>query len=190
MAGVLSHKELVQLVSAGVIENCPLELVNGASIDITLAETVLTEVPGSQFMMGNSERVHAVDFRERTVPPMLTIVIDKEFGFLLGPGDFVLASSQQLFNLPVDLACEYKLKSSMARIGLNHLNAGWCDPTWHGSALTLELVNVSRYNAIRLRPGDRIGQMVFFRCAPVAGAASYAQRGRYNGDKLVSGIKP
>lgn len=174
---LLSYTELIALVRTGVVENCPEELVNGASIDITLSSKILYEESGRAF----------VDYSKREALHMLEFDAG---GYVLAPGEFILAASQQIFHLPADLACEYKLKSSMARIGLNHLNAGWADPTWHGSALTLELVNVTRYHSIRLRPGDRIGQVVFYRCAPVPAEAAYRRHGRYNNDVQVHGIKP
>jgi deoxycytidine triphosphate deaminase len=77
----------------------------------------------------------------------------------------------------------------MARIGLEHMNAGWCDAGWQGSVLTLEFKNMTRFHSIRIRPGDAIGQMVFFRHAPVSYEASYAARGRYNNNASVEGIR-
>jgi dCTP deaminase len=73
---------------------------------------------------------------------------------------------------------------------LNHLTAGWADAGWNGSVLTLELKNVTNYHEIELRRGDRIGQVIFFEHESVPADRSYAARGRYNGDKSVSGIKP
>ena len=113
-----------------------------------------------------------------------------EHGYMIAPGEFLLAQSEQLFNLPMDISAEYKLKSSMARIGLEHLNAGWCDPGWHSSVLTLELINCSRFHTIRIVPGERIGQVVFFRHTLVPEEVSYQKRGRYNLDSKVSGMKP
>jgi deoxycytidine triphosphate deaminase len=89
----------------------------------------------------------------------------------------------------MDVSGEYKLKSSLARIGLEHLNAGWCDPGWHGSALTLELKNMTRKTCIIIKPGDRIGQMIFWRSQPVRLGDSYYYRGRYNNDAKVHGAK-
>ena len=76
------------------------------------------------------------------------------------------------------------LKSSRAREGLEHLMAGYCDPGWHGSVLTLELHNSRQLWPVGLWPGMKIGQIVFHLMAerPVA---SYAQTGRYNGDSAV-----
>jgi dCTP deaminase len=123
--------------------------------------------------------------------PFSSIEVECSLGetFCLAPGNFVLAHTQQIFNLPDYISAEYKLKSSMARIGLEHLNAGWCDPGWHGSSLTLELKNMLQNHTIVLQPGDRIGQVVFFKHDRVRRDKSYATVGRYNGDRYASGIK-
>jgi len=50
-------------------------------------------------------------------------------------------------------------------------------------------VDITQCQRILIRPGDAIGQMVFFRHKPVPQERSYAARGRYNGDKTVETIK-
>jgi dCTP deaminase len=180
---LISGKELFGLVDAGVITNVKPSQINAASIDITVGSRFLVEE--CQTLEG-VPYVKALDWSKRDQPRMSAVVGE----VLLHPGGFALAESQQLFNLPNDIACEYKLKSSMARIGLEHLNAGWCDPGWNGSVLTLELVNMLRRHSILVREGDPIGQMVFFRCKePVDRSQSYATRGRYNNDTSVQGAK-
>lgn len=79
--------------------------------------------------------------------------------------------------MPNDLAAEFRLKSSLARAGLDAALAMWCDPGWHGSVLTLELTNALKMHSLRFRPGLKIGQMVFHRGAPVPAHASYAVKG-------------
>jgi dCTP deaminase len=180
--GLLSYIELCELVDAGVMTNVLPEQINSASIDITLGPTALKEAKPTQ---GNS---HTLRLAARDKPRF--IGVNTAHGLLLEPGAFALAASAQIFNLPNDISCEFKLKSSGARTGLNHLLAGWCDAGWHGSVLTLEYHNVLRYHAIELREGDAIGQMVFFRHTPVPAERSYAARGRYNGDKHAQGVKP
>jgi dCTP deaminase len=98
----------------------------------------------------------------------------------------VLASTVETFALPDFVAARFVLKSSRAREGLQHLLAGWCDPGWHGSRLTLELKNVRQLQPIRLWPGMKIGQMVFHQMA-AAPDRSYAVTGRYNGHTGVHG---
>lgn len=175
---ILSHNELLRIVEQEIITPVDPKDINAASIDIHLGDTILWE----------DLETNIVDFRRRDPVTFNHYVMD-ENGYLLKPGDFILAQSREIFNLPNWLSAEYKLKSSMARIGLEHMNAGWCDAGWNGSVLTLELKNMTNNHAIIIRPGDAIGQMIFFRHEPVPSEASYASKGRYNGDTSVSGIK-
>ena len=114
--------------------------------------------------------------------------ITKEYYDLL-PGEFILAHTVEVFDLPADISAEFKLNSSGARIGLDNALATWADPRWHGSTLTLELKNNTRYHVIRLHHGCRIGQMIFHRSEPVPEEKSYAVRGRYLNDKSVQIVK-
>lgn len=179
---ILTYNELTALVDSGAIENVKPEYINGASIDLTLADGFYVEkhLP--------NERNSIVFLGEKQAPAMKRI----EGCLLLSPGDFALAATEQIFHLPNDIAGHYMLKSSLARAGLQHLFAGFADPTWHGSALTLELQNVLRHHSLLLRPGDKIGQIVFWRGQPVPEEASYATRGQYNstpGVQQSKGVK-
>jgi len=186
---LLSYTELRNLQRRKVIENSLPEHVNSASIDITLGPHLLLEAARdtAQVLTG---RLPIVSLKDRT--PLHTVpwtLTEEKPAYTLEPGEFLLAQSAQVFNLPSTISCEYKMKSSGARSALNHSLAGWCDAGWHGSVLTLELKNISRYHAIRLELGDLIGQMIFFRHTAVPARASYAKRGRYNNDKKVHGVK-
>lgn len=176
--GLLSYDGLCALVASGVITDVPHEHINAASIDVRLGTDILIERPTDGY----------VSLRDRDQLSMQKIVLD-EHGYRLDPGEFILAHTIEKFNLPETIACEFKLKSSGARIGLNNALATWCDPGWHGSALTLELQNINRHHPIILRPGDRIGQMLFYRVDPVPADRSYAARGRYNNDAGVQQAK-
>jgi dCTP deaminase len=170
------------LVAAGVVD-APYSAINSASIDIHLGRYVLVE----RASLSNIARLDRKD-------SLHTVKLDLDSPELRGeyrlqPGEFILAQSKEIFNLPAHISAEYKLKSSMARIGLDHLNAGWCDAGWSGSVLTLELKNVTRFHTIVLTKGERIGQMVFFEHTPVPRDKSYATRGSYNGDMEVTGAK-
>lgn len=169
---ILTHNELVKLVKDGAIENVKPDHVNGASIDLTLGPTFWLE----------SRDLHnggVVDLSKKESPAM----VESKGSIHLQPGEFCLAGTEQVFHLPDDIAAMYFLKSSLARAGLDHLKAGWADPGWHGSVLTLEYHNVLKWHSIVLRPGMKCGQMVFMRGEPVPQTASYAVRGQYNGDR-------
>jgi len=98
----------------------------------------------------------------------------------LTPDSFILAATQETFNLPDDICAEYRLSSSLARAGLNAALAMWCDPGWHGSQLTLELKNWTQAHDLLLRSGMKIGQMIFHRVKPVPEERSYRTVGSYN----------
>lgn len=180
---ILAYDEILELLRQGIIENSNPELVNGTSMDVTLGDSILVE--RSNYFLD----LDIIDYAKRTPLATQRVQLDMEHGYELSPGEFILAGSRQVFHMPRTLSADYKLKSSMARIGLQHLNAGWCDAGWNNSVLTMELINVCRYHSIRIRPGDRIGQMVFYRHKEVPKSFSYEGRGRYNNDKQVEGIK-
>lgn len=173
---LLSYTEICELIEQGVIEGATYESVNSASLDIHL---------GSKLLKESTANVKTISLRDRIPLP----THERIFPCILEPGQFILTQSREVFHLPNDVSAEYKLKSSMARIGLEHLNAGWCDAGWNGSVLTLELKNMTQSCGILLQEGDAIGQLVFFKHTPVPEDKSYAARGRYNNDKTVTGAK-
>jgi dCTP deaminase len=166
----------------GIVQGSSEEYVNSSSIDLTLGKIILVEA--------GHGRSRTVRLKERDSLNFTAYNMEEQGPFTLQPGQFVLAHTKEVFALPRYLSAEYKLKSSMARMGLEHLNAGWCDPGWNGSVLTLELKNMTWHHNIVLEPGVRIGQMVFFDHEPVPANFSYDKRGTYNGDESVSPSKP
>lgn len=180
---LLSYKELCDLVDRSVITPVEHDCINASSIDIHLGNEIIIE----RF---TANHMAVVDPHKRTNFPQETIDIRKDGYYDMQPGEFILASSVEIFNLPNDISAEFRLKSSGARSGLNNLFACHCDAGWHGSTLTLELHNCLRFTNIRLTPGMRIGQMLFHRHTEVPQDRSYAARGRYIGDKSVQSVKP
>jgi dCTP deaminase len=178
---LLSYVELMELVEQGVIRNVDPSQVNAASIDVRLGGAVLRELDSKLCAGADSARVLA----KRDALHMERVA----YPYILEPREFVLASTIEEFWLPDDISAQFQLKSSAARLGVEHLKAGWCDAGWHGSVLTLELLNVTRYHCIQLDHGAKIGQLAFFRHTPVPAQGSYAARGSYNNDKAVQATK-
>jgi len=172
---LLAYPELIQLIEEGVINANP-DNVNSASIDITLGNKLLVE------MLPHG--MHTVDITDKSQSIATTeIILEKGQSVSMNPGMCVLAHSVETFNLPNNISAEYKLKSSMARNFLEHLNAGWCDAGWNGSQLTLELKNLCQAHHLLIKEGMKIGQVVFFKHTVVPEDKSYATRGQYNNDK-------
>ena len=145
-------------------------LVNPASLDVRLGPNLMVEVKHSD--------------------KLLTVSIEQSSEhdpFLLDPGQFVLGETMETFNMPshLRLAAQFALKSSRAREGIEHLMAGYVDPGFNGSKLTLELVNARKMYPVRLWKGMKIGQMVFHRMeeSPLVG---YEKTGHYNGIEQVA----
>ena len=178
---LVSFNELLDFVKVGVITPAKPEDVNGTSIDVHLGQEILVE-------RNNESARQVVSLRDKQKLNMAPVVLADGF-WDLEPGEFILAHTVEKFNLPENVSAEFKLNSSGARIGLENALATWCDPHWHGSVLTLELKNLSRFHTIRLHAGCRIGQMIFHKSEPVPSDKGYAVRGRYNGDESVSGVK-
>jgi dCTP deaminase len=71
------------------------------------------------------------------------------------PGDFALASTVEVLELPDDLLGRLEGRSSIARLGITvHSTAAVFEPGWIGTA-TMELSNLGRM-AVALYPGMRI----------------------------------
>lgn len=172
---LLTYSSLMRFVESGIIDNIEPEQVNAASIDIRLGESLLVEDLSNKHTHIHLSRGGA----PRLVPG----------DWILHPGQFALANTMEVFNLPNDVACEYKLKSSLARAGLDHSLAGWADPGFHNATLTLELHNSLQHHSLVLEPGMRIGQMVFFRGDVVPMDHSYRVKGRYNHQRRATESK-
>ena len=175
---LISYNELCEFAERGVITPVDPKDINGTSIDVHLGPKILVEcaLPVT------------VSLRDKQSVMWHEVNITEGFYDLL-PGEFILAHTVEVFDLPADISAEFKLNSSGARIGLDNALATWADPRWHGSTLTLELKNNTRHHVIRLHHGCRIGQMIFHRSEPVPEDKSYAVRGRYLNDKSVQIVK-
>lgn len=103
----------------------------------------------------------------------------KENPWLLRPGQFCLGCTQEILNMPEDVAGQFALKSSRGREGYSHALSAYIDPGFYGSRLTLELHNIRQIHPIPLYPGLLIGQIVFHRMEG-APRVSYAMKGHYN----------
>ena len=182
---LLTYFDIQDLLTDGVIENAHPDRINAASLDVTLGDRLYLEDP-------LTAPYTTLDLAKKELfLPLEQELSQDEHGpyWLLPPGAFALAATREVFHLPANLAIEYKLKSSLARCDLGHLLAGWGDPGWTNSVLTLELVNHLRHHFLKLRPGQPIGQIVFWRGREVPDHASYATRGQYNHDRTATPSK-
>ena len=160
---ILSDFQIAQLIEHGMVKNHLSELINPASLDLRLGNIIMIESAASRDMI-------PVDISKST----------KDQPYELVPGQFILADTMESFNMPEDIAGLFFLKSSRAREGYESLHAGFADPGWNGSTLTLELKNSRQLQRLPIWPGLKIGQMIFFRMSALP-LISYSVVGYYNG---------
>ena len=169
---ILSDKTISEMLKRRelVIEPLNAEQIQPASVDIRLGNTfsVVEDTPSGIITLNSEIRYK-------------TITADR---YLLLPGQFVLATTMEYFELPDDLTAFVEGRSSLGRMGLFIQNAGWVDPGFHGE-ITLELFNANRC-AIELQTGRRVGQLVF---AKMDSAARNPYRGKYQGQKGATGSR-
>lgn len=182
--GILTYTEIHELIDQGVITDVKRESVNSASLNVTLGPKFLVEQPDHNSVSGRHRG--CLSFAERQSPEFISF----NGSAILVPGEFCLASIVETLNLPSDIACHVLLRSSAARMGIEHSLAGWGDPGYHGN-LTLEFTNVLRYHSVKLQEGDQVCQLIFHRVPPVPSDKTYvATGGKYAGFKGPEEIKP
>ena len=161
MSSLVDHQIRQLCRDMGLVEPFDPELINPASIDVTLGPDILVENDHGNF----------------------TPVSIQDNDFYMPPGAFVLAATAEWIRVPNNLEAIFQLKSSRGREGYEHALAGYIDPGFNGR-VTLELSNLRRFKELPLRAGMRIGQLRFSKLDEIP-MRSYAVTGRYQGDDGV-----
>jgi dCTP deaminase len=163
---ILPDFAIRRLCEAGMVEPYDSSLVNPASLDVRLGNTLLIEGAESRAMVQFPFHLHS-----------------QKDPYLMVPNQFVLAPTLELVRVPETCNAQFVLKSSRAREGIEHLLAGYLDPGFCG-VITLELHNSRQLHSVPIWPGMKIGQLVFSQMM-MPPERSYAVTGRYQGDATV-----
>ena len=177
MATLLNGDELFKLVADGYITKVSKAQINASSIDVTLGNDITQE-----YTSGGASAILTLDKRDKRGAQEFNI---KDSNFTLTPMRGILIHTEQELNLPNNISAQYRIKSSMARIGLAEAGAGWVDAGFHGGNLTIALFNTNNRHSIILDQGTAIGQLVFFKHEEVSEEFSYKTKGSYNNKKGV-----
>ncbi len=141
---ILSDKTILKMLDEKslVINPVTKEQIQPASVDIRLGNTfsVVDDTPSNIITLESQINYN-------------TITTDT---YLIMPGEFVLATTMEYFELPDNLTAFVEGRSSLGRMGLFIQNAGWVDPGFKGE-ITLELYNANRC-AIELKAGRHNGK--------------------------------
>lgn len=157
---LLSDRDIRFEIESGGFQIDPFDpqMVQPSSVDVHLDR---------YFRVYNKHVASHIDPGEDQSLLTTEIVVPPGDPFVLHPGEFVLASTFESFEIGDSLASRVEGKSSIGRLGLLvHATAGFIDPGFTGH-VTLELSNVANL-PIRLWPGMKIGQICLFRLSSPA----------------------
>lgn len=162
---VLVDKQIKQLGADGCIVPYNVEQVNPASYDLTIDNYYIDQYTG--------ETVRCGGYNPKTIelyPPSILrdmvyevkkfifgTVLRGKFGLPYHKPSAILATTIETVQIPDWTTGDIKLKSSLARAGLDHALAGFCDPGFCGQ-VTLEL---HAHRHVSLKYGQRIAQLIY-----------------------------
>lgn len=172
---ILSDRTIKKMMKKGKLiiqRDLSVPSVQPASYDIQL---------GLSFKIPKAKEGVA-DFKDKLEYEELHL--DKDGYVTIKPKQFVLATTIEYIKLPDNIAAFVEGRSSIGRMGLFIQNAGWVDPGFEGE-ITLELFNGADF-PIKIRPGHRVGQLVF---AKMDRKAKNPYRGKYQGQTGATGSK-
>ena len=115
---LISYNELCEFAERGVIAPVDPKDINGTSIDVHLGPKILREQ--AVFLANGTEGLGVVSLRDKQNVHWEEVDIEYEGFYDLLPGEFILAHTVEVFDLPADISAEFKLNSSGARIGLDN----------------------------------------------------------------------
>ena len=169
---ILSDKTMMKMLEEKTLVISPLEesQIQPASVDVRLGNTfsIVEDTPTGIITLDSEVRYKSIQTDT----------------YILLPGQFVLATTMEYFELPDNITAFVEGRSSLGRMGLFIQNAGWVDPGFKGE-ITLELFNANRC-AIELKAGRRVGQLVF---AQMDSPALHPYQGKYQGQRGATGSK-
>src|ERR1700676_3920685 len=153
---VLSDVDIRRYIQEGKIKitpPLPPEQFGSCSVDFRL---------GGEFSVFEHSRHAFIDLRDKTSIQdlMRSITVPPGEPFIMQPGEFALAITDETLELDDDVLGRLEGRSSLGRIGIIvHGTAGLFDPGWSGKA-TLDLGNLGR-RPVALYPGMRICSFTF-----------------------------
>lgn len=154
---ILSDRDIKKALASGQIKITPKidekEQLGSCSVDLRL---------GSVFRVFNHSKCAYVDLRQPPQDKDLTkkIIVKKDEAFIMQPGEFALAATQEKIELPDDLLARLEGRSSLGRLGIIiHSTAAIFDPGFQGKVV-MELGNLGKM-PVALYPGMRICSLTF-----------------------------
>jgi len=170
---IWNDKRIIEWALAGGINPYDPEMVNPASIDLKLGETM--RVPKWYWIKPLASIAYKMGWPQWS----------DEFEFstyLMAPGQFVLCCSLEKTKVPDNAVATLALKSSIGRRGVEHLHAGYGDPGFGdneegGCSWTWEMVNAAPWPNLLTAKRPLIQLIMYSVERPLK---LYKEVGRYN----------
>lgn len=173
---LLNDLALIEEGVNGLIEPFNKNNVGPASVDLTL---------GSEFLFLPPETGKNLTNLKQKDDIKKYIYNDKINGeVIIGPGEFILGTTEEKVNIPAGLAAFIQGRSSIGRLGIFIENAGFIDPGFSGQ-ITLELFNASP-KKYKLETGIKICQLIVH-C--LKNPAHNPYNGKYQNQKGTTGSR-
>ncbi len=177
---VLSDRDIKKYLKSGKIKITPMPdlktALGSCSIDLRLGDT---------FRVFNRSQIPYFDPYNKNYSGELTSVVrvKKNESFVLQPGDFVLATTVESFQLPDNLLSRLEGRSSLGRLGIVvHSTASIFEPGWRGKVV-MELGNLGRI-PVALYPGMRVCALTFEQVSTIADVPYHKKKSaKYIGQK-------
>lgn len=195
-ASILSDQGILEHLDKGtvVIEPFNMENLSTSSYDVTLGETYYRASKETRtgwfYNMYDQAHVGAVwgppqsaqtwsKLREKRYLPCFKNIAEDDKIILIGPGESILAHTQEIIGGRKTVTTMMKARSSIGRSFLTVCScAGWGD-IGYVKHWTMEIRNHHQTHTIPLVVGRRIAQIIFMDTHRTETKTSYEKRGKY-----------
>lgn len=178
---ILSDRDIRTLRSRArdplVVRGMDDHSIQPCSIDMSLSNQLIKYIPQANEYL-----------TVRSIPPVQQVTFDR---YKIKPGEFLLAATEQYFEMPTDHVGHVDGRSTIGRLGLIiHVTAGLIDPGFKGR-ITLEMYNMNTV-PIELYEGMPIAQMTIERLSsPVIRSYGHPLlKSKYQNSNHVTAPKP
>lgn len=174
---VICDRELDEFITKYIDSPVPLDH-DGVFVDITLDNVIKREIVPLDGVI-RQPLAPAIEVGKDSLI-MVNVDLTKLASYMWSPGEFVMGLSQQFFRMPNDVIGTLYLRSTEARVGIQHSVALPLKRGWNGK-IVLEMTNSTEFHPINLIDGMKIGQVKFER---VGGWKCY--EGKFNNQTSIT----
>lgn len=146
---VFNGNDIKKLIEEeNIVQNCNTDYIGSSSCDISISSSILKI----------KKTFKAIDLSEPEIVENMYEKIEIKDTYYFKPNECIFAILNEKIKLPKNIIAHIRPRTSLSRLGvvinLQHINAGY------EGILNIAMYNLSP-NTYKIRPGMRIGQIVF-----------------------------